>query len=593
MSPSEIPGLRPASGVPWRLAAVALAGFVLLAVLAASSSPEPFDLVIRRARVVDGSGSAWFRADVGVKDGRIAAVGMLTDAPAARTIDAGDRVLSPGFIDVHMHVEGNLPARPDAANLVADGVTTVVTGNCGASELDLDAWFTALERDGIAVNVASLIGHNSVRSDVMGYADRPPTAAEQARMEWLVERAMGAGAAGLSSGLIYSPGTFARMEEVIALARVAGGHGGIYATHMRSENDGLFPAIDEALETARAAGIPLQISHYKVTARKLWGSSARMLALIEAARREGQDVTVDEYPYAASSSGLDVLLPERILQAEGSVRHALVRRLADPADRAAIAGDMRRRLGDELGRDHLDYGVVASAPWRPSIEGKNLRSLNREMGRTDALESEIETVLDLCREGAASGRGSVCGTQMVYHTMEESDVERIFAHPLTMVARDGGVATPGTGAPHPRSYGTCARVLSRFVRERGLVTLEEAVRKMTSLPAARFRFADRGLLKEGFRADLVLFDPDTVADLSRFEDPHHLSRGFDLVVVNGRIVREEGVATCERPGMVLRRKSYQRSAVSSQPVTRPESSPFPVTAVFFAATMQEALRSLR
>ncbi|MEP6768742.1 MAG: D-aminoacylase [Acidobacteriota bacterium] len=553
MDRSEIPGVRPPAGVPWRLPVVALGAVGVIAVLAASPGPEPFDLVIRRARVVDGSGGAWFRADVGVKDGRIAAVGMLTDAPAARTIDAGDRVLAPGFIDVHMHLEGNLAARPDAENLVADGVTTVVTGNCGASELDLDAWFAALERDGIAVNVASLIGHNSVRSEVMGYADRAPTAGEQARMESLVERAMTAGAAGLSSGLIYSPGTFARMEEVVALARVAARHGGIYATHMRSENDGLFAAIEEALATARAAGIPLQISHYKVTAKKLWGSSGRMLALIEAARREGQDVTVDEYPYTASSSGLDVLLPDRLLQAEGSVRHALIRRLADSADRAAIARDMRHRLGDELGRDHLDYGVVASAPWRPSLEGKDLRAVNREMGRPDALESEIETVLDLCREGAASGRGSVCGTQMVYHTMEEQDVEKIFAHPLTMVARDGGVAT-GAGAPHPRSYGTCARVLSRFVRERGLVPLEEAIRKMTSLPAARFRFADRGLVKEGFRADLILFDPDTVQDLSRFEEPHHLSRGFDLVVVNGRIVREQGLATCERAGMVLRRK---------------------------------------
>ncbi|MEO8189220.1 MAG: D-aminoacylase [Acidobacteriota bacterium] len=526
----------------------------LAALLAATSIPDPFDIVIRHARVVDGSGGAWFRADVGIRDGRIAAVGLLGGAAAARTIDAEDRVLAPGFIDVHMHVEGNLPARPDAENLVADGVTTIVTGNCGGSELDLDAWFAGLERDGIAINLASFVGHNAVRSEVLGYANRRPTALEQQRMEALVARAMRGGAVGFSSGLIYSPGTFARPEEVAGLARVAARFGGIYATHMRSENDGLFAAIDEALETARAAAIPLQISHYKVTAKKLWGSSPRMLSILEAARREGLDVTVDEYPYTASSSGLEVLLPDRVLQAEGSVRHALVPRLANPAERAAIGSEMRHRLGDELGREHLDYGVVASAPWRPEIEGKDLRAINRGMGRPDVLESEIETVLDLCRMGAASGRGSVCGTQMVYHTMDEDDVERIFQHPLTMVARDGGVAAAGAGAPHPRSYGTCARVLARFVRERGLVTLEEAVRKMTSLPAARFRFADRGLVKEGFRADLVLFDPETVEDLSRFEDPHHLSRGFDLVLVNGRIVREEGRPTCDRPGMILRRQ---------------------------------------
>ncbi len=510
--------------------------------------------------MVDGSGNAWYRADVGIRGGRIAAVGMLGDSAAARSIDADDRVLSPGFIDVHMHVEGNLLGRPDAENLVADGVTTVVTGNCGASELDLEAWFANFEREGIALNLASFVGHNSVRSEVLGYADRAPTAAEQQRMEGLVVRAMQAGAVGLSSGLIYSPGTFARREELVGLAKVAARFGGIYATHMRSENDGVFAAIDEALRTARAAAIPLQISHYKVTAKKLWGSSSRMLSLVEAARREGLDVTLDEYPYTASSSGLEVLLPDRVLQAEGSVRHALVRRLSEPADRAAIAREIRHRLGEELGREHLDYAVIASMPWRPQLEGKDLRSVNREMGRSDTLESEVETVLDLCRLGAASGRGSVCGAQMVYHTMDDRDVERIFQHPLTMVARDGGVAAAGAGAPHPRSYGTCARVLARFVRERGLVPLEEAVRKMTSLPAARFRFADRGLVKEGFRADLVLFDPDTVEDVSTFEDPHHFSRGFDVVVVNGRIVREEGRPTCDRPGMVLRQRAPLRAA---------------------------------
>lgn len=538
------------------LVPAATAGF-----LAAASMPDrPFDLLIRHARVVDGTGGAWYRGDVGVRDGRIAAIGKLDGARAARVIDADDRVLAPGFIDVHTHVEGNLPARPDAENLVADGVTTVVTGNCGGSELAVGDWLESLEKSGIAINVATLVGHNSVRAKVMGYADRAPTARELGEMEALVDRAMREGAVGFSTGLIYTPGTFARPDEVVALARVAARAGGIYATHMRSENDGLFPAIDEALDVARRAGIPLEISHYKVTAKKLWGASERMIAKVDAARREGLDVTLDEYPYTASSSGLDVLLPDRALQAPGSLRHALVRRLMDPKERAGIARDMRRRLHDELGRDHLDYSVVASAPWRTEVEGKNLRELNREAGRPDVLASEIETALDLCRDGAASGRGGgVCGTQMVYHTMDENDVERIFADPLTMVARDGGVAAPGSGAPHPRSYGTCARVLSRFVRERGLVSLEEAVRKMTSLPAARFSFADRGMVKEGFRADLVLFDPDEVEDLSRFEDPHHFSRGFDVVVVNGTIVRENGSATCERPGMALRGAGVVRS----------------------------------
>lgn len=558
-------------GAPGRNALLAAASIVSVAIAGASAAgrPEPFDLLVCGARIVDGSGGAWYRADVGVSGGRIAAIGSLSGAAAARTVDAEDRVLAPGFIDIHTHVESNLPARPDAENLIADGVTTVVTGNCGASELSIAEWLDGVERNGTAVNVATLVGHNAIRADVMGYADRAPDSTELARMEALVERAMREGAFGFSTGLIYSPGTFAKPDEIVALARVAARSGGIYATHLRSENDRLFSAIEEALAVARAAAVPLEISHYKVTARRLWGSSAKMLAILEAARREGLDVTVDQYPYTASSSGLDVLLPDRVLQGPGSVRHALVRRLSDSRERAAIAREMLRRLRDDLGRDHLDYAVVASAAWRPALEGKNVRVVNSEMGRPDQIGSEIETVLDLCREGAASGRGNVCGTQMVYHTMDEQDVERIFAHPLAMVGRDGGVAAAGWGIPHPRSYGTSARVLARFVRERGLVSLEEAVRKMTSLPAARLRLADRGLIKEGFRADLVLFDPETVEDLSRFDDPHRLSRGFDLVVVNGTIVREEGQATCERPGLALKKKlsvfSSQFSALLSAP----------------------------
>lgn len=556
----------------------------------AAAAPDTgrFDLLVRDARIVDGTGAAWRRGDVGVRGDRIAAVGppgSLAGASAVRVVDAAGRVLAPGFIDVHTHVESNLPARPDAENLVADGVTTVVTGNCGGSELAIGDWLDSLEREGIALNVATLVGHNSVRANVMGYAARRPTRAELGKMEALVDRAMREGAVGFSTGLIYSPGTFARPAEVVALAKVAARHGGVYATHMRSENDGLFPAIDEALDVARRARIPLEISHYKVTAKKLWGSSPRMLAIADAARRQGIDVTLDEYPYTASSSGLDVLLPDRVLQSrskvfKGSVRHALARRLAPGRERSRIGREMQKRLRDELGREHLDYAVVAAAPWRPDLEGKNLRVINAAMGRPDGIASEIETVLDLCRDGAASGLGGgVCGTQMVYHTMDEADVERIFASPLTMVARDGGVAAPGRGAPHPRSYGTSARVLARFVRERGLVPLEEAIRKMTSLPASRFGFADRGLVREGFRADLVLFDPDEVEDLSRFEDPHHESRGFDFVVVNGVVVRDGGEPTCDRPGRALRHaepgstSTTGPSTPSTSPMPRPPSPP--------------------
>ncbi len=288
-----------------------------------------------------------------------------------------------------------------------------------------------------------------------------------------------------------------------------------------------------------------------------------MLARVEAARASGQDVTLDQYPYTASSSGLDVLLPEWALGAEREgPRRAVERRLADRKLRRRIAAEMFERLGTVLGRRDLSYAVVAAAPWDASLEGKSLRQITldspgRGIRARSALRADIETMLQVCERGAASGRGGgACGTQMIYHSMKEEDVERIFASPLTMIARDGGVASLNAGNPHPRSFGTSARVLARYVRERGLVSLEEAVRKMTSLPAQRFGLEGRGLLREGLRADVVLFDPDEVEDLSTFQDPHHDSRGFDLVLVNGVIVRDGGRPTCARPGMALYGPGY-------------------------------------
>ena len=531
---------------------------LLTAGLGTTGGGEPYDLLIRNARVLDGTGAPWQQADVGVRGGRIVRVGRLDTEGATHVLDARGRVLAPGFIDVHTHVEEGLPARPDAENLTADGVTSIVTGNCGGSELLLGEWFGRLAVSGTAVNVASLVGHNSIRPAVMGHANRVPSARELAEMEALVRRAMAEGAAGFSTGLIYAPGSFARPPELTALARSAGAAGGIYATHMRSENDKVFEAIDEALAVARAAGVSLQISHFKVTSPKLWGSSGRMLASIEAARREGIDVTLDQYPYTASSSGLDVLLPDWALEAEREgARRALQRRLGKKSIRRKIARDMNRRLRDELGRNSLEHAVVASCPWMPEVEGRNLREINAagwrsRPPRADTLRDQIETVLALCATGAATAGGpGNCAVQMNYHNMSEADVERILAHPLTMVARDGGVPGFGAGHPHPRSYGTAARVIRRYVRERRVLRLEEAVRKLTSLPAQRFGLRDRGLVREGFWADLVLFDPEQVADISSFEDPHHWTRGFDEVFVNGEAVRAGGRPTGKRPGRML------------------------------------------
>jgi N-acyl-D-amino-acid deacylase len=536
------------------------------ALLSAGSSGPRYDLVIAGGRIVDGSGAPWYRADVGIAQGRIARIGAIPRREGRELLEAEGRFVVPGFIDVHMHVEEDLPERPDAENLIADGATTIVTGNCGGSEISLLPWFERLEGSGVAVNVGSLIGHNTVRQAVLGGAARRASPREMAQMEALVRRSMAEGALGFSTGLIYAPGTFAPPSEVAALARAAARSGGIYATHLRSENEKVFEAVDEAIAAAKEAGAPLQISHFKVTSRRLWGSSTRMLESVERARRQGVDVAIDQYPYTASSSGLEVLLPDWALESkqQGS-RAALRQRLSRPALRRKMARQMYERIHGVLGRDHLDYAVVASFPPEPSLEGRSLMEIARSGGRVrTGLREEIAAALALCARGAAVPEGGgACGTQMVYHVLDERDVERIFRHPLTMVARDGGVPEPGRGRPHPRSYGAAARVLGSYVRARRLVPLEEAVRKMTSLPAQRFGLHDRGLLREGFWADLALVDPARVEDAATFETPHALSRGIDDVLVNGSPVRRSGRATGLRPGRILRGRGAERSGASA------------------------------
>jgi N-acyl-D-amino-acid deacylase len=515
----------------------ALAVFALAA-LGAAPAPE-YDLVLRGGRVLDGSGNPWFVADVGLREGRIAAVGRLQGAAARRVLDVSGLVVAPGFIDVHAHVEESLLRRPTADNFVLDGVTTVITGNCGGSTVDLPGFFEGLRAAGVSLNAATLVGHNSVRREAMGTEERDPTPEELARMEGLVDAAMRAGAMGLSTGLIYVPGTYARTPEVVALARVAARHGGLYASHIRNEGENVLAAIDEAMEIGRQAGLPVQISHFKVSNKKLWGQSARTIARVESARAAGLDVTVDQYPYTASSTALSVLLPSWALAGGADV---LRQRLADPPTRARIARDMKDTIRNRNGRKRLDYAVVAGCAWDRTREGKSVARLNQEAGGKRRLEDEIATVLEMMEKG---------GAQMVYHSMDERDVERILGVPWAMVASDAGVSEPGVGMPHPRGYGTNARVLGRYVREKGTVRLEEAVRKMTSLPAQRFGLGDRGLVRPGMWADLAVFDPATVADRATFEAPHAPSHGFRYVLVNGEVVAEDGRHTGARPGRVL------------------------------------------
>ena len=498
-----------------------------------------FDVLFRNARVLDGAGNPWFRADVAVKGGRVAAIGDLKRATAARVIDAAGRMLAPGFIDVHTHVEGTVEKVPTADNYVLDGVTTIVTGNCGGSASDLAKFFERLEKIGLGVNLASLIGHNTVRRQVMGYENRQASPAEIERMQALVAKGMAGGAVGFSTGLIYTPGAYANTEEVIALAQAAARFGGVYASHMRDEGAKVLEAIEEAAAVGLKTGMPVQLSHFKIDNRRLWGSSDMSIALVEKFRRAGVDVVVDQYPYDHSSTGLSIVLPTWAL--EGG-RKALLERLKDPAMAAKIKAAMVEHL-KERGLEDYSYATVAGYPPNRDYEGKTITEITRLRGRQPTLDNEIETIFELMEDPP----------QMIYHSMSEEDVERILRYPNTAVASDGGIREFGVGMPHPRSYGTRARVLAEYVRRRRVITLEDAVRRMTSLPARTFGFRDRGLLREGMAADLVLFDPAKVQDKATYQQPHQYSEGIDVVLVNGVIVAENGRVTGARPGKILRR----------------------------------------
>lgn len=522
---------------------------VLASLVATNSANADVDLLIQDARVVDGTGNPWFVSDVAIDDGRIVAVGKSLDVAAARTIEADQRVLAPGFIDVHTHVESSgsregLQNLPGAENYLLDGVTTIVTGNCGGSEIDVGAWGNSLSELGI--NVATLVGHNSIRRAVVGLDDRSPTAEEMQQMKDLVDKAMQDGAVGFSTGLLYVPGTYATTEEVISLARVASRYGGVYASHIREQGAKLHESISEAVRVGREAGMPVQISHLKVKGRTRWGTIGSAIELIESYRREGIDVVVDAYPYERASTNLGVNLPRWAVSGTAA---DIAARIDDEETRDRIADDMKAMLQDG---GYPDYSFATVAQYRPnpSYNGRTISEINRLVERSSSTDNEITTILDMMIEGGAAGVTQ--GASMIYHYMSEDDVDTVFRYPNTSVASDGSIFSFGRGQPHPRSYGTNAKILASFVRNRHILTLEDAVRRMTSLPARTFSFQDRGIIRPGFVADLVLFEPDKVMDKATFEDPHQYSEGFDFVIINGVVTVAGGRMTNNRAGRFLR-----------------------------------------
>lgn len=502
------------------------------------------DILIRNGRLLDGTGNSWRYGDVAIKDGKILKLGHLSTYTADRVIDAKGMIVSPGFIDVHTHIEGDEFRTPTADNFIHDGVTTVVTGNCGSSAIDIGQYLARLDSLKLSINVASLIGHNDVRKAVMGTVNRLATAEEMIKMELLVEEAMKDGAVGLSTGLIYIPGTYSSTEEVVRLARVASAYKGVYASHMRDEGDSVVEAINEALHIGREAMLPVQISHFKLSGQQNWGRSAQTVPMIIQARAQGIDVTIDQYPYTASSTSLGTLLPEDVLSDSPDSVKA---RLSRPEVRKYVRTYMLAKLKKRKLK-HFSYPVVAYYRADTLMNGKSIEQVNLLLKRKHKAKMEAETVMDMMQKG---------GANMVFHGMSDQDVRRIMQYPFNMIASDASIRVFGQGAPHPRGYGTNARVLGKYVRDEKLILLEDAVRRMTSLPAQKFGLTDRGLLREGYAADIVIFDEKEVKDLSTYDKPHAFSKGFYYVLVNGALVVENENHLGVRNGKSLYGQGYK------------------------------------
>ncbi len=514
---------------------------VTLTILGCSNPPENFDMLILNGEIYDAENRTFYSADIGIKNDKIISIGELQNDSGDQTIDASGHIISPGFIDMHSHIEG-IMRMPSAENFVKQGVTTVLAGPDGRGPSPMKPFLDSLETYELGLNTAWLVGHNTIRRNVMGTENRAPTADELERMRSAVQEAMDNGAFGISTGLKYVPGAYSEVSEVIELSKVASQNGGIYTSHLREEGLGLIEGVQEAIQIGRYADIPVMLTHHKAVGRPMWGSSIKTLNMIDSARILEIDVMADQYPYTASSTGLSVLIPT---WAMAGGREAFKARVQDPETRKRIFEEIKFNIENDRGAADLNAVQFANVSWKPDLNGKTLKDWAIEKG----LEPTVENGADLVIEGQLNG-----GAQCIFHAMSEEDVKRIMQHPQAMVASDGGLARPGVGHPHPRSYGTFPRVLGHYVREEQTLDLELALAKMTIMPAQRFGLKDRGLIKEGYQADITIFDPATIDEGGSFEDPHHYPVGIPYVIVNGQLEIEEGELTDKRGGVVIRKK---------------------------------------
>jgi len=547
------------------VAATGLGGCGIL--LKGCALKKEFDLIIRGGYIFDGSGKEAFEADIGISGNSIKEIGQILSVRGKSVIEAKDLVVCPGFIDVHDHTDVELLVNPKAESSIRQGITTLVSGNCGGSRFpvaeeiyeevkenlrelyqldltwrDIKGFFSRLEEKGIALNYSTLVGQGAIRGAAMGFNDRPPSQEELEKMKKMVEENIRWGAVGLSTGLEYAPGSYAKADEIIELCKVAAQNGGVYATHMRDEGDQLIESLDEAIEAARKTGVSLQISHYKIANPRNWDKVDAALAKVEEAKKEGISIFCDRYPYIAGSTGLSYYFP---LWAKQGTTDEFLARLKDPA------------LEDRL-RAHLAEQEKKIVSWDKVVISSVVSEKNKIFEGKSVIEGAKETgknPYDFMKDLLIEERNRV---GMVTFMMKEENLKRILAHPLVGVGTDGSAVAPygllHRGKPHPRHYGTFPRVLGKYIREERIVPMPEMLKKITSLPAQKFGFGKRGTLKSGYFADIVIFDKDKVLDKATWTDPHQYPEGIEYVLVNGRVVIKEGEHTGDLPGKVLRKE---------------------------------------
>ena len=507
-----------------------------------------YTVILRGGMLYDGRGNQPVAADIGFVNDRIIGIGDLSPFQAPVERDVTGLAVAPGFIDIHSHAASSslrnsgIYRSPKAENYIRQGVTTAIAGQDGNSPFPIGEYLDQLESRDLGMNIGLFVGHGTLRAWVMGNVDRAPSANEMTRMQDYLKAAFEQGAMGLSSGLEYTPGAYARTDELVKLAQVAAPFQAGHLSHIRDEGGKLLDSVAETIRIGEEGGIPTQVTHHKVIGKTRWGNSTASLQLIDEARARGVDAASDIYPYTASSTGISILLPAWAKEGSGAQRRA---RLRDPEQRIFIRNDVISHINNERGGDPSTI-VIANCTWNRSLNGKSFADILTERNEDVSVENAADLAMEIVEKGGCMG---------VFHSMSEEDVQRIMQHPMTMIASDGGIPAFGAGVPHPRNYGSFARVLARYVRDLEVISLEEAIRKMTSLPAQRLRLEDRGTLEAGSIADVAVFNPQTIQDHATFTDPHQYATGMHHVFVRGQAVLMDSVMTGNLPGVVLRKPS--------------------------------------